>query len=145
MYPFVPMFWLGKSETNLLLLSILFPLYFPLWQLFCCLDLGYVCVCVCVCVCVFRVKFRKFSRYDFPQWFWTVSFSFIDPSKVETNFVCLLLLILFFFPFSKRIGGVEYIFCVHPTCHLPLCSFLFLCILAEFFKLFLCIFVVYMV
>ena len=48
------MFWVGKSETNLLLLSILFPLYFPLWQLFCCLDLGcvHVCACVCVCVCV---------------------------------------------------------------------------------------------
>ena len=43
---------------------------------------------------------------------------------------------LIFFPFSKPIGGVEYIFCVHPTCHLALCSFLFLCILAEFFKLF---------
>lgn len=69
-------------------------------------------------------------RNDFEQ-----SFSFIDPSKVETNFVCLLLLI-FFFPFGKHIGGVECIFCVHPTCHLPLCSFLFLCILAEFFKLF---------
>ena len=74
-----------------------FPPLFPFWQLFCCLDLGCarVCVCVCVCVCVFKVKFRKFSRYFF-QWFWTVSFSFIDPSKVETNFVCLLLLILFF-------------------------------------------------
>ena len=57
---------------------------------------AYVCMHVCVCVCVFRVKFRKFSRYDFSQLFWTVSFSFIDPSKVETNFVCVLVLILFF-------------------------------------------------
>ena len=30
---------------------------------------AYVCMHVCVCVCVFRVKFRKFSRYDFSQLF----------------------------------------------------------------------------
>ena len=73
----IPFFFLifrvGKSESSLLLLSFLFPPYFPLQQLFCCLDLVYlcvyVCVCVCVCVCVyvFTVEFRNLLRYDFSQ------------------------------------------------------------------------------
>ena len=111
-----------------------------------------VCMCVCVCarvcvrtcVCVFSGwNSENFLDMIFLNYFEQCLFLSLTPLKLRQSLFVGFNLI--FFPFSKPIGGVEYIFCVHPTCHLALCSFLFLCILAEFFKLFLCIFVVYIV